>query len=124
MNWQELRQRIQTEIQPGHRGILKCRGNERRPIISNNGNEIVMRTGVKTGNLHSISYEMIQYAFDKLSKKEHFDSEYFRARFSSEYEDATCRYSMTGGVLVEMGIAQRYPIGPNSCYYTLSKRQV
>lgn len=120
MNWQELEQRIRTEIQPGHRGILKCKGDKRRSIISNDGHKIAMRTGVTTNTVHTISYEMIRYAFEKLSKNGTFDSAYFRARFGREYQTATCRYSMVGGVLVEMGIAQRHLIG-NSCYYTKSE---
>ena len=80
-----------------------------------------MQTGVKTR--HIITYEMIRYAFEKLAKKEAFDSDYFCVRFEKEYRDATCRYSMTGGVLVEMGVAQRYPKGRNSCYYTKVERQ-
>jgi len=120
MNWQELNQRIRVEIQPGHQGILKCKGNKRRPIISNDGHKIAMRTGVTTNTVHTISYRMIRYAFEKLSKNGTFDSADFRARFRREYQNATCRYSMVGGVLVEMGIAQRHPAG-NSCYYTKRK---
>jgi hypothetical protein len=120
MNWQDLEQRIRTEIQPGHRGILKCKGDKRRPIISNDGHKIAMRTGVETNTAHTISYKMIQYAFERLSKNGALNSADFRARFGREYKNATCRYSMVGGVLVEMGVAQRHPIG-NSCYYTKSE---
>ena len=120
MNWQELEQLIRTEIQPGHQGVLKCKGDKRRPIISNDGHKIAMRTGVETDTVHTVSYEMIRYAFEKLSGNGTFNSADFRTRFGREYRNATCRYSMVGGVLVEMGVAQRHTIG-NSCYYTKSE---
>ena len=118
MNWQELEKRIRTELTPNHRGILKCKCDERRHIVSNDGLKIVMKTGIKTDTSHSISYKMIRYAFEKLAKREVFNSSYFRNRFGKEYKNAPCRYSMTGGVLVEMGVANRHPTG-KSCYYTL-----
>jgi hypothetical protein len=80
-----------------------------------------MRTGVETDSKKSISYEMIRYAFETLLKKGGFYSQDFRDRFGQEYGNATCRYSMTGGVLVELGIAQRIPITRNRCYYKLRR---
>lgn len=115
MNWKQLERRLRSELGPAHRGILKCQGSDRRAIVSNNGNVIVMRTGIN--DTHSISYEMIHYAFNILSTKEIFNSQDFRARFAKELADATCRYSMTGGILVELQLAQRIIKG-KSCYYT------
>lgn len=36
-------------------------------------------------------------------------------RFPDEYKDAPCRYSMTGGVLVEVGIAELVPGDSCAC---------
>jgi hypothetical protein len=121
MKWKELKKRILKKITSDHRGILKCKCNERRSIVSNDGHKVVMKTGINTRASHSITYEMIYYAFEKLAKKEVFDSPYFRKRFEKEYKNAPCRYSMTGGILVEMGVANRHPTR-KSCYYTLRYR--
>jgi hypothetical protein len=117
MTWQQLEKRILSEIQPSHRGILKCRGNERRPIVSNGGNEIVIRTGVKTNNVKPITYEMIKFAYEKIDSGEDFDSTYYQKRYPKEYHDGPCRYSIIGGILFEMGEAERIPFGTNSCVY-------
>lgn len=121
MKWEELKKQIQTELTPNHRGVLKCKCDERRLIVSNDGEKIVMRTGIKTETSYSITYGMIRYAFEKLARNEVFDSPYFRKRFDKEYKNAPCRYSMTGGVLVAMGVANRHPTG-RGCYYTLRYR--
>jgi hypothetical protein len=120
MTWNQLQQRIQSQIKPDHRGILKCRGNERRAIVSNNGQKIVMIKGKITRQSASISYEMIRYAFAIIIKSKKFDSKDFRAKFPKKYASADCRYSMTGGVLVEMGVGIRVKSG-NGCYYELAK---
>jgi hypothetical protein len=119
LNWQQLQERIVREIQPNHQGILKCKGDERRAILSNNGDKIVIRTGVETTATKNISFEMIHFAFDKLMKREDFDSAYYRTRFEKEYKDGQCRYSIVGGILIEMDIAERHPKGKNSCVYRL-----
>ena len=122
MTWQELEERIRSEIQPGHQGILKCRGNDRRSIVANNGNKIIIRTGVKTNKSKSITYEMIKYAYDKIASGEDFNSAYYQIRYSKEYLDGPCRYSVIGGILVEMGEAERIPSGNNSCIYRKKNR--
>ena len=117
MDWSGLEIRIQNEIKPGLTEILKCYGG-RRNVISNNGQKIVMRIGAKAET--DISYEMIKYAFETLQKKGQFDSTDFRKRFSKEYKNHTCRYSMTGGILVELGVAKREQTRQGkSCHYVL-----
>jgi len=116
-NWVELARRVRTEIQQEQSAILKSDGDERRLVILNDGQEIGMRTGRTTKAVHTISYDMIRFAFETLSKTGKFDSDDFRSRFASEYRTATCRYSMTGGVLVELGVAARVITGRNRCYY-------
>ena len=117
MTWLEAERKIRSEIRPGHVGILKCRGNDRRLVVLNNGKEITVKTGVKTENAKSISYEMIKYAFEKIVAGEVFDSAYFQKQYSKEYIDGPCRYSAVGGILVEIGEAERIPFGANSCVY-------
>lgn len=117
MTWQQLENRIRSEIQPNHKGILKCRGDERRPVVSNDGKEITMRTGVKTNSSKSITYEMIKFAFEKIESGEDFDSSYYQKHYPNEYINGPCRYSMVGGILVEMEEAERIPVGRNSCIY-------
>jgi len=117
MTWQEAESKIRSGIRPGDKGILKCRGNDRRLVVSNNGKEIAVRTGVKTENAKLISYEMIKYAFEKIAAGEVFDSAYFQKRYLKEYNDGPCRYSAVGGILVEIGDVERIPFGVNSCVY-------
>ena len=107
MTWDELEKRIKAEIRPKESAILKADGDERRPVVSNDGQEIGMRTGRKTDSVHTISYAMIQYALETLAQTGRFDSNDFRRRFASEYKNASCRYTMTGGVLVELRVADR-----------------
>jgi hypothetical protein len=108
---------IRAEIQPGHRGILKCRGDGRRLIISNRGNEIFVRTGVETDAEKIVTYEMIKFAYERITSGRGFDSGYYKSRYPKEYRDGPCRYSIVGGILVEMGEAERIPHGANSCIY-------
>lgn len=114
MDWEQLRNSIYSEIQPGHRGLLKCQGEKRRAIISNDGNKISIQTGKYS---KTITYEMIQYAFNKIEIDGEFDSKYFRKKYTKEYDIASCRYSMVGGVLVELDLVERISNGKNSCIY-------
>lgn len=118
MNWGELKGRIQTEIRPRHSAILKSNGVERRVVTSNNGRKIGMRTGVKTNQSKAITYEMIEHAYATLSRTGRFDSASFRARFKDEYAAGPCRFSMTGGILVELGVADIVPNeDETTCFY-------
>jgi hypothetical protein len=115
--WEETKNRIRSEIQREHRGILKCKGSERRSIVSNNGQEIVVKTGDGKRSKKSITYEMIKYAYERIASGEIFDSAYFRKEYSQEYKAGPCRYSTIGGILVEIGEAERIPFGARSCIY-------
>ncbi len=116
MDWKILSERILHEIQPTHRGILKCQESQRRSIVSNDGEKIGIRTGVKTKASKTISYEMIHFAFDRLMQVGEFDSKYFQTRYEVEYKNGPCRYSMIGGILVEFGLAEQYKIGNRWIY--------
>ena len=115
MMWVEIKQEIYTTLQPGHRGILKCRGEDRRAIKCNNGKIISLQTG-KT-SYKSITYEMIRYAVNNLYTYGEFNSVIYRNAYPSDYKNATCRYSMIGGILIEVEIAERIYYGNNSCIY-------
>ncbi len=118
MRWSQVEQRIKTHVVVGSTAVLKCDGVERRMVTSNNGQRIGMRTGVATRHTKAISYEMLRHAFDALQAQGKFDSADFRARFGAEYRSAPCRYSMTGGVLVEVGVAILVPgDGEEGCHY-------
>ena len=117
MEWTEAEQRIREQIVPGT-GVLKCNGLSRRDVISNRPDRIVMRTGVKTAQTKTVSYAMLKHAFDVLQATGRFDSADFRRKFQKEYVAAPCRYSMTGGVLVEVGVARLEPgLSDRSCRY-------
>ena len=68
-----------------------------------------MRTGVNTDQSKTVTYEMIEYAYETLIRTGRFDSANFRARFKDQYAAGPCRFSMTGGILVELGIAEIEP---------------
>ncbi len=117
-DWEEVAERIQIELTPEHHGILKCQGEDRRKIVSNDGQTIKMYTGKNnTKPPKPITYEMIKYAFDRLKAGRVFDSPYFQKQYRKEYKSGPCRYSMVGGVLVELKLADRHPAPHRSCYY-------
>jgi hypothetical protein len=109
MQWSQAKQQIRAQVTSASKGILKCDGIERRSITSNNGKKIGMRTGAKTDQTKAVTYEMIEFAFQTLTTNGKFDSSDFKSRFGPEYASGQCRYSMTGGILVEIGIATLVP---------------
>jgi hypothetical protein len=116
MQWSGVEQRIRKQIIPGSRGILKCSGMERRSITSNTGEKIGMRTGVRTRATKAITYDMLEYAFGVLQRQGEFTCKDFRSKFPTEYANGPCRYSMTGGALVEVEVAKRDDRN-GECYY-------
>lgn len=118
MKWSQVEQRIRTQVIAGTTSVLKCDGVERRAVTSNSGQKIGMRTGAATKHTKAITYEMLQYGFEVLQAQGRFDSGDFRARFGAKYRAAPCRYSMTGGVLVEIGAAILVPgDAEEGCHY-------
>jgi hypothetical protein len=77
-----------------------------------------MRTGAATKQTKTISYDMLRYAFETLERCGRFDSSDFHSKFAEAYDAAPCRFSMTGGVLVEVGLAEIVR-GPSdkTCHY-------
>ena len=119
-DWEEVEKEIK-KLDSTHRGILKCFGEDRRDILSNDGQTITMDVGDKTVQRKSITYNMIKYAFDRLKTGCFFDSLYFRKHYQTEWNKGPCTFSMTGGILVELKLADRHQKGPKRCYYTQGK---
>jgi len=108
-DWSELERRIEREIKQDSSRILKCNGIERRRVTSNNNHKIGMQTGSRPNQTKAITYEMVEFAFNTLLSKGRFDSKDFRKRFDAKYRAGPCRFSMTGGILVELGVAKIVP---------------
>ena len=118
--WPDVRRRITATIRPG-RSVLKCDGIGRRPVTGNDSRTVSIRTGVKTTQTKTISYEMLEHAVAVLNQTGRLTSADFRGRFGREYTAAPCRFSMTGGVLVEVGVATLVPgKREGSCIYELA----
>jgi hypothetical protein len=118
MTWNTLEQGLKIRIIPKKTRILKCDGTGRRLVVSNDGAKIGIETGVQTTQIKAITYDMIKNAYETLIAKGRFDSSDFRKKYLSEYEAGPCRYSMVGGVLVELGVARLISARSNrSCYY-------
>jgi len=118
MTWSIIEQKLKSHIIPKKNKILKCDGNGRRLVVSNDGVKIGMETGLQTAQTKAITYDMIKNAYETLMEKGRFDSSDFRKKYQSEYEAGPCRYSIVGGVLVELGVARLKSARSNrSCYY-------
>ena len=117
MKWPEAEARIRVQIIAGSTAILKCDGVRRRPVTSNTAVSIGMQTGVTTKQTKTITYRMLRHAFEVLQTKGRFDSGDFRLKFENEYIAAPCRYSMTGGILVEIEAATLVRGLSEGCYY-------
>jgi len=118
MTWNIIEQKLKSRIIPKHTRILKSDGTGRRLVVSNDGVKIGMETGVQTAQTKAITYDMIRNAYETLVGKGRFDSSDFRKKYQREYEAGPCRYSMVGGVLVELGVARLMSARSNrSCYY-------
>jgi hypothetical protein len=118
MAWKIVEQKIKSRIIPQKTRILKCDGASRRLVVSNDGLRIGMQTGVQTAQTKAITYDMIKNAYETLIRKGRFDSSDFRKKYQNEYESAPCRYSMVGGVLVELEVARLISVGSRrSCHY-------
>jgi hypothetical protein len=116
MKWSEAEARIRVQIIAGSTAILKCDGIGRRPVTSNTAVTIGMRTGVATQQTKAITYCMLRHAFEVLQTKGRFDSVDFRLEFEKEYIAGPCRYSMTGGILVEIEAATLRPRLPRLAF--------
>lgn len=118
IDWPELEERIKSRIEPNTSYILKCDGVGRRRVTSNNGHKIGMQTGSTPHQTKAITYEMIEFAFNTIMRNERFNSQKFCEQFKDQYEAGPCRFSMTGGILVELEVAALMPAqNEDDCYY-------
>lgn len=117
MKWSEAESRIRVQIVAGRTDILKCDCVRRRPVTSHTAQAIGMRTGATTKQTKWITYDMLRHAFEVLQTKGRFDSADFRLKFDDQYRAAPCRYSMTAGILVEIGAATLSRGIGEGCYY-------
>ncbi|HZX44544.1 MAG TPA: hypothetical protein VFF28_02565 [Candidatus Nanoarchaeia archaeon] len=65
-----------------------------------------MHTGIITLSEKYITKEMIQYAYNQLDSAKIFTSKGLADNFPHEYSQGACVYSMTGGILELLGIAE------------------
>jgi hypothetical protein len=114
------------DLKPGACRPKKCCGDERRDIVKNDidGQTITVRTGVETEAKKKVSYDMMRFAFGKITNGERFESGSFRKQFRDQYRNGACIYSTVGGILVEWKLADRFPCDGNSCYYEKAKNEV
>ena len=118
MKWIDTQRLIRGAVLPKKTAILKCDGVGRRMVTAHTDQKISMRTGATTEQTKRISYHMLRYAFETLEGHGRFDSSDFRSKFPGAYAAAPCRFSMTGGVLVEVGLAKLVPgAGEKACHY-------
>lgn len=123
MNFQRIERRLRQDIQPGRTRIVKADGTTSRLVTSNDGSKIAVVTGVRTRQTKSVTYDMIRFAYEQLVSTGSFNSRIFREKFDAEYLAAPCRYSVTGGILVELGIAELVPSRRGSPCRYISKRE-
>jgi len=112
ISWKEISKRIDGEINPGTK-IPDTRGNNRE-VTKKVGSRIYMRTGVKTNNEKHITKEMVQYAYDIIKNGGVFTRGKLEKTFPKEYKQGGCVFSMTGGILVKLGVAKYN--SKNHCY--------
>lgn len=77
-----------------------------RPVTKIVGSRIYMRTGVETDAKKYTTKEMIQFAYKKIVSGECFTSKDLKDRFPKEFRQGTCVFSMTGGILTLLGVAE------------------
>lgn len=71
--------------------------------------KIEMRTGVITRAKKYITKEMIQWAYNKIQSGEKFNAKDLAKEFPKEYSQGDCVFSMTGGIIVLLGVAEYSP---------------
>ena len=122
MKWKEISKRIDDEITENIK-VPKTDGRT-RPVTKIEGTRIYMRTGVTTSNEKYTTKEMLQYAYDMMTSGKQFTSADFKSKFPREYNQGSCVFSMTGGVLVLLGIAECIPnpLGSGFAYVSINEK--
>ena len=102
MTYEDISRRMEEVMVVGAE-IPKTYGGS-RPITRIFDNRIYMRTGVKTQHEKYVTWDMILFAYEHLPTG--FDSEMLANQFPQEFSQGTCVFSMTGGLLVALGLAR------------------
>lgn len=104
MKWEEISIKLDKKIKVGTE-IPKTDGRT-RPVTKITEDRIYMRTGVETEAKKSITKDMLKYACEIIISGATFNSNGLKSRFPKEYNQGGCVFSMTGGVLEILGIAE------------------
>jgi len=120
--WNEISKKIDEQISVGIQ--VPKTNSEFRKVTRRVENRIYMRTGVKTEAEKYTTKEMIQYAYTIMSQGGEFTSEKLIARFPNEYSNGSCVFSMTGGILVLLGVARciKNPSGRGVAYVSIDEK--
>ena len=108
LTWEEVSRMITEKIKIGT-DIPKPGGGSRQ-VTRIDGERIYQRTGVTTDAEKYINKRMIKHAFIKINFGEKFISDDLALNFPNDYRQGDCVFSMTGGILEYLGIAE-YHIG-------------
>ena len=97
--------------------IPKTRGGS-RPVTRIIDDRIYMRTGVETKAEKYVTSEMILFAYESINTG--FNSDMLANQFPQEFSQETCVFSMTGGIIVTLGLVRCFRRG-NRYIYVLAR---
>jgi len=122
MEWNEVSKKIDEEIKVGTKAP-KTDGRT-RVVTKINGEKIQMRVGVKTTAKKYTTKEMIQFAHNMINSGEYFTSTDLKAKYPREYDQGSCVFSMTGGILELVDVARCIPnpSGRGFAYISINKK--
>ena len=103
MKWEDINKKINEDMKVGIQ-VPKTDGSYRL-VTKIEGNKIQLRTGQITNAKKYVTKEMIKFAYDIIIPGDTFTSEKLKMNFPREYNQGSCVFSMTGGILELLGIA-------------------
>ena len=103
MEWKEISEKIDKEIKVGTKIPKTNTGT--RVVTRKKEGRIYVRTGVQTTNEKYTTKDMLQYAFNTIKSEKVFTSANLKSEFPKEYNQGSCTFSMTGGILVLLDVA-------------------
>src|SRR6266571_6920405 len=101
--WDDVLQRIKKEIVPGTK-IPKTDGTCRQ-VTKVKGERIFMQVGRETSQEKYTTIPMIYFLYQRLMAGERVDGAQLTREFEEEVRQGPCVFSMTGGILVRLGLA-------------------
>lgn len=87
-----------------------------RPVTKIKRNRIYMRVGVKTDAEKYITRNMLFFALEKIFSGESFDSNSLSKEFPKIFDQGSCVFSMTGGLLQFFSLAKKRKKGNGFVY--------